>query len=391
MSIKVFVGLSGGLCTRTVPIVKLLQERYDCEVAFSVYGNESIDMLEDLGFKHLPDTSTAYPNRNFLISKTKNFYNLDHYYSQLGFLDYNFAEDWIMTRIKLIKEYKPDLIIADMSPHTLIAANFFDIPCVSVTQSCFHPQGEFLYSWGEMPRNLPKVTPVFNRVLDKLNLPLINKVEDLNSGDIDIIPSIPELDPIESHKVHYVGPITMDLNRVYNFNYDFPLDKPYILVYPGRLKDTVGNTGQKIVESVIKAFGNKNINILIASNEIYCNSDFIRKEKNIFITNYYDKKTLQNSDLFIHHGGHGSCMASIVNGIPSLIIPTHIEREYNARKMQKLKIADYLLPDCFIPTHLYQLAEFMINDNFRTNSLKISGNISKQKLRIARKSSRVNR
>jgi UDP:flavonoid glycosyltransferase YjiC (YdhE family) len=41
-------------------------------------------------------------------------------------------------------------------------------------------------------------------------------------------------------------------------------------------------------------------------------------------------------DLIIHHGGHGACLTAISAGIPSVVIPTHAEREYNASHLAAL-------------------------------------------------------
>ncbi len=48
------------------------------------------------------------------------------------------------------------------------------------------------------------------------------------------------------------------------------------------------------------------------------------------------------ADIVIHHGGHGSCLGQFLYGIPSLITPTHAEREYNARVCTRLEVAEFI-------------------------------------------------
>ncbi|MDM5335691.1 glycosyltransferase [Fictibacillus enclensis] len=369
---KVFFGLSGGLgpVSRTIPIAQELERMIHCEVAFSVYGTESEKVIQNCGYSLLPDEGEAYPSEEFIFPSSTMFYNLDHYYSQLGFLDFEFTRSWVYDRVEMLKRYKPDIVFADMSPQTLIAAKYLKIPCVSITQSCFYPEGEPVYSWGAPPRNLAKTTPIFNKILHDLSLPLINKVEELNKGDLTILPSFPELDPVTSTDVHYVGPIMLNIPPP-SSEVPFPLDQPYILVYPGRLYDSAGASGEKVVKAVSKAFQNTPYNIVIATREELGEelSTIVNANHNFYQIASFTQEMLSQCELFIHHGGHSSCLSAVMNGVPSLILPTHVEREFNARKMQKLNVADYMLPEYAFPPHLYQLAMFMIGDYYASDTI----------------------
>ena len=48
-------------------------------------------------------------------------------------------------------------------------------------------------------------------------------------------------------------------------------------------------------------------------------------------------------DLIVHHGGHGACLTAITAGIASVVVPTHAEREYNARNLAALGCGEFLL------------------------------------------------
>ena len=48
------------------------------------------------------------------------------------------------------------------------------------------------------------------------------------------------------------------------------------------------------------------------------------------------------SDLVIHHGGHGSCLGQFIYNTPSLILPTHSEREYNARMLGGMGVSEFV-------------------------------------------------
>jgi uncharacterized protein (TIGR00661 family) len=377
---NVFFGLSGGLgpVFRTLPIADQLK-KMGFNVYFSIYGEQSAKMIERMGYKHLEDDDPVVPDQRKMVPPSEHFYNLDHYFAQAGLLDEKFVESWVNHRIQMIKKINADLVIADMSPHTIIAAKYLKIPSVSITQSCFHPKGDPLYICNEIPRNIPKVTPIMNKILNRLGLPNINKVEDLNQGDIDIVPGIPEMDPIASEKVHYVGPIHHEY--LSEDHLDIKNKKPYILVYPGRLYDVSGNSGVRLLNVLKEGFNGKDQHVVVATKEPIPDDWKNNLTNNFHIIPHFTEEILEQSQLFIHHGGHGSCLSALVRGVPSLIIPTHTERLFNARKICELGLGEYMLPNTIIGEYLYQLANFIINDQYSTNIRILNEGIEKRNYR----------
>jgi UDP:flavonoid glycosyltransferase YjiC (YdhE family) len=361
----IFFGLSGGMgpVLRCLPIADQFRLG-GADVRFSIYDSFSKEVIMNQGYTYIEDDDPTTPSPDLVVQSNRIFYNLDHYFAQAGLLDYTFAQAWIYSRIRMLKRIKASLVVTDMSPHTVIAAQFLGIPIVSITQSCFHPDGERVYAWGEPPRNLPKVTPVINKILQELKLPVIDKMERLNSGDIDLIPSIPELDPVSSDTAAYIGPLGSESITNDTVDLEVSSNKPIILVNPGRLYDSAGNSGERLVQRVLEAFRNRDVEVLIAVQGKLPWKWNRSKSKSIRFIPEYSRKLLERCNLFIHHGGHGSCLSAIIKGIPSLVIPTHTEREYNARKICKLGVAEYMLPDTFTPEHLYQMSRYIISDDY---------------------------
>ncbi|MGM1050635.1 MAG: glycosyltransferase [Bacillota bacterium] len=361
---KVFFGLSGGLgpVLRCLPIANLFKNNGD-QVVFSIYDTAAALLLKKIGYLVLDDDDPSMPAQSYKIEPSSTFFNMDHYFAQIGLLDQNFLESWIFHRIAMLEKVHPDIVFVDMSPHTLIAAKFLGVPVVSITQGCFHPQGEAVFSWGEHPRNLPKIAPIINPILDNLKLPSIERMEELNSGDLDIIPGIPETDPISDPEVVFLGPINTDHNFLPE-TVSCDLLKPYILVYTGRLQDSTGASGLHLLKLIVHAFKDTQTHIYITSGTVMPSSIQNSLPKNIVSVPFFSEDMLKNSILFIHHGGHGSCLSSLKHGIPSLIIPTHTEREYNARKIQKIGTGEYMLPGTFTAEHLRKMCTFLIEDNY---------------------------
>jgi len=362
MSRTVFFGLSGGMgpVFRSLPIAAEFRKE-GIEPVFQIYSEASAALINELGFLQVEDDDPTMPMADKLIPASPHFYHLDHYFAQAGLLDDRFLRSWILHRIRMLESVKPDMVVADMSPHSVIAARVLGIPVVTVTQSCFHPNGKRVYAWGDPPRNLPMVTPLVNKILTQYGLPKIARMEDLNAGDLSIVPSIPEMDPIDDPLVKYVGPLEFSLQTNLEEEKMHLQGEPYYLVYPGRLYDSCGDSGLSLVKSVIRAFAGKPEKI------IFCLSEGIPADLELPVGNFrvissFSTELLRHARLFIHHGGHGSCLSAMVNGVPALIIPTHAERQFNARHVYQTGCGEYLLPGMFTAEHLYQLATYVAQD-----------------------------
>ncbi len=379
----VFFGLSGGMgpILRNVPTARLF-ERDGQQVSFSIYGEYGITLLQRLGLRVHIDDDPVRPRARYLIPQQPMFYHLDHYYAQMGLLDKQFAASWVRNRIRMLEEVQPDVIISDMSPHTLIAAKVLGIPTIAITQSCLHPSGKPLY-WGHPPRNLPKAAPVMNEILRGYRLPEVARMEELHAGDIDIAPSFPELDPFLDNRVQHVGPISMSLQEAEHLELAED-DSKAILVYPGRLRDASGDTGLHLVKAVCTAYARKKVTVVIATSEALPATLRRSCPRNVRIVSAYSEEMLRKFDLFIHHGGHGSCLSAIRQGVPSLIIPTQREREFNARQMHRIGAGEYMMPRTFTPSHLYGLTAYMLHDEYRDRVLHIREKVRKRQYGGAR-------
>lgn len=363
MKYRIFFGLSGGMgpVMRCMPIAEEFRTK-GAEVAFSIYDPQAAAYIRAQGYMVLDDDDPTMPARENIIPPANVFYHLDHYYAQMGLLDEAFAEAFFRHRIRMLVRFRPHLIFADMSPHTLVAAAHLRIPSVSITQSCFIPEGKPLCFWGEAPRNLPRVTPVVNRVLRRIGQPAITCMEELNVGTLNIIPGIPETDPVAGKNVRHVGPI--ETRHSESEWHDIP-DEPYILVYPGRLQDSSGLTGERLVEAVIEAYSNRPEQVIIANRDPLPAHLEKSLSDNMLHIPYFTERWLNRCSLFIHHGGHGSCLSAVMHGVPSLIIPTHTEREFNARMLSDQGVCEYMIPGTFTMKHLVDLATHIIADDYR--------------------------
>nr|WP_239565274.1 nucleotide disphospho-sugar-binding domain-containing protein [Brevibacillus fulvus] len=130
---------------------------------------------------------------------------------------------------------------------------------------------------------------------------------------------------------------------------------------------------------MIRALADQPYRVLLSTNEELPADVLASLPPNIQRIRFFSAELLARARLFIHHGGHGSCMSAIMHGVPSLVIPTHSEREYNARKVWELGVGEYLLPGCFTADHLNQMATFIMEDQYRDRAIELRETVMKRK------------
>ncbi|WP_127531422.1 glycosyltransferase [Paenibacillus kobensis] len=373
---RIFFGLSGGLAplNRCLPAARILKQK-GYEVAFSVYGAKAAEVVKDNGFIHLEDADPMQPTQDAVKISTV-FYNLDHYYAQRGFTDERFVEQWIAGRIEMVKQYKPRVVISDQSPHTAIAAKYFNLPLMAIGQSCFHPFGEALFFEARAVPPGMRVTPIFNRVLHSLGLPPITKVEDLNLGDINLVLGVPEMDPITMDSIKYAGPILSWIPMLKKKESESSC--PLILVEPGHEEDSIGVSIYEWVKRIIDALYDQPYRVKILLSERLPRSWRERMKPDMELVPEFSPDIVSEAALMIHSGTHGSCMKAIVSGIPSLILPTHTEREFYARKLASLGVGEFILPTSYNSTDLIKTITFMLKRGYKDKACRIAESISQR-------------
>lgn len=298
------------------------------------------------------------------------------FFGKLGYLEYDYVNDLVSYCVMLFKQEKIELVISVLDPIAAVASKILNIPLVSISQSCFHPKKvyERIRWWEEMPDGITDVVSTFNRILEEHSLKTMQKVEELFESEFTIIPSIKEFDPVTSDSNFYTGIMCW---RDYDKKGDIPLsinsDRKTIYVYSGRMEDSGGKSGVIILENVIEAFKDSDYNVLVTTGVGELPDKYKNREypSNINIQEWVPvSKIINNVDLVIHHGGHGISLQAIEAGKPSLVIPTHDEREYNARQLKKLGIGEFIQPEKLKPEILRDMASSLIEDDVVAKNAK---------------------
>jgi len=376
-----------GLLTRSLPIAnQLAKNGYD--IAFSSPAKAPEKLIAEAGFKNLiprhplffisfdmlswkglpklfrsESIKSEFGNSfNFIIELIKSLplkfapassevWNMDHAAAMAGMMNKNFVKSHCIAMINLINELDPDAILDFWNPFACIAAKYLNKPLITIIQADAHPANPGLIWWKKPHSNIPSALPTINKVLSGFGLQTINKMENLNLGDLTLIVGTPETDPLpDGSEGEFIGPILWQ-----NSNEQLPAwfsdlkdGKPIIWVYSGNPRYAPKGTAldsEIIISSCIEALADESVHIILTTGHHKLPKSYLPLPKNFTFASYIPGITLANKcDLLIHHGGYGSCQTGLFTGTPAVIIPTFSERESNARRIADLGAGEIVIP-----------------------------------------------
>lgn len=234
---------------------------------------------------------------------------------------------------KIIKKFRPDVIVADAHYSAPITAKVLGIPCIMITN-------ELTLNFSELyPEE--KTMEYLENGLKKFIIDVTNQCNAILIPDIQNSIEIPlKLRP----KVIFTGPFLkqrvekMDDKKKLREKLGFRVDEKIVLV-------TVGGSefGKRLVSLIYKASENIHCDRIIIATGPQIDSDLIPESDKII-----KKKFLENimewmklSDIIISLAGHTTTMEIASLGIPSIIVPieNHSEQIKNALTMKKYGIS----------------------------------------------------
>ena len=391
---RIFVQFGSGLgsMSRVFPIVKLLKERgYIIKYSGYPTAKKYMDMLhiEEL------DSTFCFNDKKIKNPRAK-WETAEEFWEMMGYNDWGWIEKKVNQLSKSIVSFKPDLIISDLGFLCWMSAKLLRIPLVTITQSCYHPERKYeQFRWWEEREEKESTFRLknwINECFDKNNIKPLDKFEEIFTGDLTLIPSYEEIDWLNGENkfnTRYVGPILFNEEEAYHEPDLGKEERPTIFCYTGRFYDNVGKSGEDIFISTVQALKNRNVNLIISvggTKEMEIAQKILKQKNYENIDNLYIAEFLpmnyayRISDLIIHHGGHGSCLGQINYEKPSLIIPTHSEREYNARIFEKLGFSEVISSEDVSAELVYDKVNKMLNDHtYKNNISKYNKQIEQKK------------
>ncbi|MFZ0442375.1 MAG: UDP-N-acetylglucosamine--N-acetylmuramyl-(pentapeptide) pyrophosphoryl-undecaprenol N-acetylglucosamine transferase [Methanobacterium sp.] len=317
-------GIGMGHASRCLTIARKLHED-GAEVAFASYGcgYEILDSYHEYQTLKLPDIKFYGANGELDIKYTaKKSINIPYI-----FLKSIFHES------RIIRKFKPDIILADSHFSVPITAKLHGIPCVMI-------QNELTLNFSDIYPQEKKIEYLENGLKK-----FIRHI--CNLSKIIMIPDVPGSTEIPlklNNKVIHTGPFLKnnpvnmpskeDLRRKLGFNNS---DKIVLVTVGG------SNFGIELLKLICDSSSMINCDRLIIVTGPEIEADFINETQHII-----KKKFLENmmewmkiSDVIVTLAGHTTIMEAISLGIPNMIIPidNHPEQLKNAVNIEKYGIS----------------------------------------------------
>jgi len=314
------------------------------------------------------------------ITSRKTVNSFDQVLLFTGNLDYNYLKKSVESIRKAIKDFNPDIVYSEFNISAFIAAKV---------------EGKKIYATVSYPTqheyaNNPKLSKGLNKLLSELNIsPVESALKLFDWADKCFCPSIKELEPMEKEKVIFCGSLNK-INSVKdisennknrendtnensnNENNDKNKEKNKILVYMGN--GTI--SASLMVKEISEAFSESPYDVYIASQYV------TEKTKgNIHIAKRWDfNQLLDESVLYINHGGQNSIIDGLLHGVPQLLVPGKVfERRYNANSIVNNHAGALLSHHDFRASNIFQQAETLIHsDEIKENAKKLGKMLESQ-------------
>jgi UDP:flavonoid glycosyltransferase YjiC (YdhE family) len=243
---------------------------------------------------------------------------------------------------KVMADGHPAAVVTDINPVAALAARSLRVPHITISQSVFLPGRKSTSNrW-----TIPSALPAINKMLARHGVDGVPSSQHLELGDVTLVPSIPEFDPLEDvpPSIRYVGPILGNQLVPLQPPADQPAaasDRPEIFFYPGRPHDGVGPSGQALLNVALRALRDVDAAVTVATGGFDFDIPEDARDRAAVVP-WRVISSAWKPDLIIHHGGHGACLSAITAGIPSAVVATHAEREYNAANLAAMGCGEFV-------------------------------------------------
>lgn len=268
------------------------------------------------------------------------FSGLDYQVPRDGLLNRKVVEQRLEHYFQVVQEEKPDILVGDTNLLVRLLAARTGLPSVQLVRFASHPDTARLIWWKDVPEELipPCSADLFNPLLEHLKLPPIHRAEDLLRGDLHLVPSLPEIEPIppDDHTVHLGALVDTGREEQAPARLDqLPTGQPLVYATLGGGSEMAGN--RELAGRLVSACGGRPIQVVLATGGRIRKRDLPPLPGNIHLLSWAPGQLLiRGADLVIFHGGYGTMMETLAAGTPSLVIPFQSEQEGNGRRLEQL-------------------------------------------------------
>ena len=273
----------------------------------------------------------------------------------------------------LYKLIKPDLLLCDHSPTALLAARFMNIPACSAAQGFFTPPVNVnpfpsLQPWNsiseqQLTQKDSAALSTINQVAANFSSPPLSQMGQLFDLHDHFLCSFPELEHYQDRPDgQYCGPIFSNSGQPFTAWEESTGPKIFIYL----------SAAQKQFKSLIQQLRTSPYKVLIHPRDINWQHTNQSIDQSLYISPMpVDmSRVARHADLIICHGGFGTCTASLLAGIPLLILPQQLEQTLFGYSLAKQQLAS-MMTDSPATTNWINLIEQLLTNE--TIKKRVSG------------------
>jgi len=265
---------------------------------------------------------------------------------KFDWLNEKYLNDLLNEQLEIIEQYKPDLVIGDMSPTLKIAAEISGVKYISIINAYmtryYAPvrplsRRHFAYKYQQRTpqwifdsliqkmeaQSHVQVHAPYRSLRKRLGLKPMNTFLQEYEGDETWICDEVKYFPLKQlpESVRVIGPLIYEEKAPKSLPEGlFSKEKPNILV-------SMGSSGAWEELRFLEKCEEYNI-IALGDNEQRLKGPHIKQ-----ISFYPMGALLAKSDVFICHGGNGSIYQALENEVPMVFFTSHFEQEWNVAQM----------------------------------------------------------
>jgi UDP:flavonoid glycosyltransferase YjiC (YdhE family) len=303
----------------------------------------------------------------------------------------------VEAEVAAIKDYKADAVYMGMNVPCVISARAVGIPLifvlpVPVTATYFHhrlatypesheklisrilPQKwkDYFFNW-LMPR-LHIGIKTFNRAAKPYGLPPFKSfVGDIFSGDLTLLPDIPELTGIPESDFptdhYYIGPLFAHLPLAVPDQVRKVFNRPGINVYV-----SMGSSAQpSVLLKAVKFIVHSGYNAVIATTSILDPEDLQPLPENVYAVRYLPAPEVNEmADVAVIHGGQGTVQTACWAGTPIVGVALQFEQQANLDMVVRAGMGIRIPMRRYSKTNLLEAIEKVTTEkSYRKNAQKI--------------------
>jgi UDP:flavonoid glycosyltransferase YjiC (YdhE family) len=326
-------GGGAGYTCRCLALAARVSGEYACG-----FGPEALTgLVEDAGFPVVGSRSrrpAGAPRHDYLP-----FASVERVYAATArYYRADLVREHVRRDRAAIEAHDAELVVVDMQPTAAIAARSMGLPVVSIADADFlSPSPRAWMPWLTLaPEELlpyPPCLPAFNEVLAELGLASIDSPTQLLWGEVTLVPSCSELEPLTPPPVGHraavhIGPLYWDPPTA-------AARLPHARAGAARVYVTLGSGGmigglmlQRLLDTLARP------EMIVFASTGLSPPPGLARPGHVHLGGFTGlTRAIRWSDVVITHGGYSSVIAAISLARPQVVLPLMSEHEANGRQL----------------------------------------------------------